>query len=168
MNESWDLIDIHRNPTGETWIRGTKAQIPQGKFHVIVSVWTVTRDGKILITKRHSNKSFGGMWENTGGAVISGETSLEAAARELKEETGLDKAQGTLTFLGDVWHIGYVVDTYLFTADFEIDDLSLQPEEVVAAKFATRKDIEKLHTLGQIVLNVYRTFCNYRKEITGE
>lgn len=165
MAELWDLYDVHRNLTGETWKRGTKASIPHGRYHIIVSVWTVTPDGKILVTRRHHNKSFGGMWENTGGAVVSGETSEEAAYRELREETGLNPADGELRFLGDVWHPGYVVDAYLYVSKVDIDSLTLQSEEVIDAKLSTESEIDKLHTEGKMVPSVYRTFCCYRKDI---
>ena len=165
MAELWDLVDVHRDLTGETWERGTKASIPQGRYHIIVSIWTVTPDGNILITKRHQNKSFGGMWENTGGAVMSGETSVQAAYRELREETGLAPDKGSLLFMGDVWHPGYVVDTYLYTTDVDIDKLSLQEDEVIDAKLITPDEIDELHSKGMIVPSVYKTFCCYRNDI---
>jgi len=165
MSELWDLYDVHRDRTGETWERGTKAPIPQGRYHLIVSIWTVTPSGKILITKRHKDKSFGGMWENTGGAVMAGETSLQAALRELKEETGLSPAKGELLFLGDVWHPGYVVDTYLYKSYVDVDSLQLQDDEVVDAKLIGPEEIDELHAGGRIVPSVYKTFCCYRNDI---
>lgn len=165
MSELWDLIDVHRDLTGETWERGSHAPIPQGRYHVIVSIWTVTLDGRILITRRHPNKSFGGMWENTGGAVISGETSLQAALRELREETGLIPGKRQLYFLGDVWHPGYVVDTYMYAADIELEGLDLQEDEVIDARIVYPEEIDELHELGEIVPSVYKTFCCYKNDI---
>lgn len=165
MTETWDLYDIHRDLTGETWQRGSKTQIPQGRYHVIVSVWTVTPDGLILITRRHTEKSFGGMWENTGGAVISGETSVQAAYRELSEETGLDARKGTLLFLGDVWHPGYIVDAYLYVSDIDINSLTLQVDEVTDARLVTESELDALNAEGLLVPSVYKTFCCYRSEI---
>lgn len=163
MAEVWDLYDVHRDLTGETWVRGTKSSIPKGRYHIVVSIWTVTPSGQILITKRHPNKSFGGMWENTGGAVLSGETSLQAAARELEEETGLKP--GKMYFLGDVWHPGCVVDAYLNCADVNLDELVLQEDEVVEAKLISAKELEALNKEKIIVPNVYKTFCCYRSDI---
>ena len=165
MSETWDLYDVHRDLTGETWIRGSKTPIPRGRYHVIVSVWTLTPDGKILITKRHPDKSFGGMWENTGGAVVAGESSIDAACRELMEETGLEPEEGELVFLGDVWHQGYIVDTYLYVTEVDLNRLRLQREEVIEAKLAGEKDIDILNEAGLMVPSVYRTFCCYRNEI---
>lgn len=165
MAELWDLYDLHRDLTGETWKRGTREPIPKGRYHIIVSVWTVTPSGKILITQRHPSKSFGGLWENTGGAVIAGETSEQAAVRELKEETGIDPGNQKLIFLGDVWHAGYVVDAYLYKADIELSELELQADEVTDAKLVSATDIENLHKEGKMVPSVFRTFCCYRKDI---
>lgn len=165
MAETWDLYDIHRDLTGETWERGTKTQIPQGRYHIIVSVWTVTPDGMILVTKRHPDKSFGRMWENTGGAVISGENSLQAAYRELKEETGLEAGKGQLRLLGDVWHPGFIVDTYLYITEVDPQKLILQDDEVIEAKLVTENELDELNGEGMMVPSVYKTFCCYREEI---
>lgn len=165
MTETWDLYDVHRDLTGETWERGTKSQIPQGRYHIIVSIWTVTPDGRILITKRHPAKSFGKMWENTGGAVISGETSIQAAYRELREETGLEPGKGKLLFLGDVWHPGFIVDAYLYVADVNPEELILQEDEVVEAKLVTEDELDEINAQGAMVPSVFKTFCCYRNEI---
>lgn len=164
MSELWDLYDVHRDLTGETWERGTKSPIPQGKYHIIVSIWTLTPSGDILITRRHPDKSFGGMWENTGGAVMSGETSLQAAYRELREETGLSPAKGDLIFLGDVWHPGYIVDAYMYTTDIDVDKLTLQEDEVIEARITNAEEIDRLYADGMVVPSVYKTFCCYRND----
>lgn len=55
----------------------------------------VVRDatGRILLSRRRADQMSGGFWEVPGGKVEPGESWLNAAARELFEETGL-KAEG--------------------------------------------------------------------------
>jgi len=49
----------------------------------------VHRQGRLLLVKRNREPAKG-TWSFPGGAVELGETTLEAAVREVKEETGLD------------------------------------------------------------------------------
>jgi len=58
----------------------------------------VLRDGKVLLGKRNVNDETAGMFGIPGGAIEYGETIPQAAAREVKEETGLDIS--TFEFVG--------------------------------------------------------------------
>lgn len=49
----------------------------------------VVRNGRLLAHLRHPSKAGGGKWSVPGGAVELNETIVEAAERELLEETGL-------------------------------------------------------------------------------
>lgn len=53
----------------------------------------VRRGSEVLVVKRSPAR--GGYWHSIAGGVEPGETELEAALRELREETGLD-ALGSL------------------------------------------------------------------------
>jgi len=48
----------------------------------------VRRGGEFLVV--HRSPAGGGYWHSIAGGVEPGETELEAATRELREETGLD------------------------------------------------------------------------------
>lgn len=45
-------------------------------------------DGKVLMTRRSSYETSPGYWDFTGGSVEPGETEIEAAIREGREELG--------------------------------------------------------------------------------
>ena len=53
-------------------------------------IYRHTTDGiRFLLMKRNLNKIYEHLWQGVAGKIERGETSSEAAIRELKEETGL-------------------------------------------------------------------------------
>ena len=136
MAELWDLLDGERNLTGKTLERGKP--IPEGYYHIVVDIWTMLPDGRILLTKRHPDKKgFPGMWEGTAGSVVAGESSLQGAIRELGEETGLHAEPERLTLLASEQTECDFLDSYLYRCPEREPKLTLQPEEVVDYTFIT-------------------------------
>ena len=82
-----DIYDKNRNLTGRVHRRGTRWKA--GEYGLVVCVWVYDGNGNLLLTRRAPGKSFAGTWENSGGAAKAGESSLQAIARELFEETGI-------------------------------------------------------------------------------
>ena len=63
-----------------------------------VRVVVLDGDNRVLLVKqRHEGKD---IWMLPGGGIEAGENALEAAAREVKEETGLTVSVGNL-----LWHV---------------------------------------------------------------
>lgn len=91
--EIWDLYDRDGNVTGETWERlpGNFREIPEGRYHLVCDILVQHTDGTYLLTKRDMRKDvYPGYWEaSAGGSAVKGESPLEAAKRELYEETGI-------------------------------------------------------------------------------
>lgn len=85
--ELWDAYDREGNRLGFDLVRGEP--LPEGVWHMVAEIYAVTLDGRVLVTRRHPDKIWGGLWEITGGGVVKGETPLQAAVRELREETGI-------------------------------------------------------------------------------
>lgn len=57
------------------------------KIIKVAGVAIIDQDkNKVLAGKRNADRLVGGMWEFPGGKIEKGETSQEAAKRELKEE----------------------------------------------------------------------------------
>ena len=112
--ELWDLYDKDRTPLHRTHPRGTP--LPEGAYHVAVIVVVVNSKGQVLLTRRAPEKdACPGWWENTGGSVLAGETSLQAIQRELREETGA--VAGDFQSLGELYpspgYCGEIIRMYL-------------------------------------------------------
>ncbi|RTZ41748.1 Nudix family hydrolase [Candidimonas sp. SYP-B2681] len=52
-------------------------------------------DGSLLLAERPADKAWAGWWELPGGKIEAGESVLEALARELKEELGIEVTDAT-------------------------------------------------------------------------
>ena len=88
--ELWDVFDSFGNPTGKKIARGTGILKP-GEFHLVVHIWVVSSDGRVLIQRRSDErKLMPGEWAATRGAAIAGESSFQAVKRELFEELGTE------------------------------------------------------------------------------
>ena len=133
--ELWDLYDEHRAPLGRTHQRGLP--LAPGEYHLAVIVVIVNSRGEVLLTRRSPEKAVcPGWWENTGGAVQAGETSLQAILRELREETGLTPQPQELTLLlQEDCREGTHFDIYALTWEGEPEDIRLQAGETDAARW---------------------------------
>ena len=94
-----DLFDDKRRKLNKNWIRenGTPNQ---GEFVQVVHIWIMNDNGDLLIQKRQENvRNHAQKWAYTAGAVDAGESSLEGAIREAKEELGIDLKENKVEFL---------------------------------------------------------------------
>jgi len=148
-DEIWDVYDSERNLTGRTHRRGDP--LPAGDFHLVVHVWIENSQGEFLISKRAPNKGYPNMWECTGGSAIAGDDSLAAAVREIKEELGLDAKPENGRCLLTLTRDGDICDIWLFTQDFDIEDVVLQENETTDAKYASLSDIHKMIDDGEFI-----------------
>lgn len=149
--EQWDAYDIHRIKTGAVVTRGEKPA--PGQFRMVVHICIFNSEGKMLIQQRQPFKSdWSNLWDlSVGGCSRAGETSQDAAHRELLEEIGLD-----MDFTGIVphftmnWEHGFD-DYYLIKKNLDPASLSLQEEEVQAVRWATRDEIMDMIRVGTFI-----------------
>ncbi|WP_203334525.1 NUDIX hydrolase [Planococcus beigongshangi] len=163
--EYWDLVDENRNMTGRTHLRGV--ELTPGDFHIVVEIYTINADGRILLTKRDPLKTYPLMWEITGGSITAGETSAEGAARELEEETGLVASAGQLMKIGEIKYGHYFRDSYIWRSQELIDpsSMKLQPGEVCDAQFVTFEELRKMDEMGLTVPNVMERCQLYQEDL---
>lgn len=133
--EIWDVCDINRNKIeGRTSVRGSD-DMKDDEFHIVVFGVVVTTDKKLMVSKRHPDKMFGGVWEFNGGSAVSGETSRMAVERELLEETGLDikECYGEVVTSRVKYYPGsnWIYDVWVFCCDVDLEKLTPQENEVV-------------------------------------
>ena len=154
--EYWDLYDSERKPLGRTHLRGDKFE--DGEYYVCCEIWVMNSEGLFLTTKRHPDKKAGNQWEFTGGGTLAGETTLKSAVRELSEETGISVSENELQLLTTYAHKNYFQDIYLLKKDVPIEELVLQPNEVVDAKWSSDEEIQKMIDSGEFVYSVSKRY----------
>ena len=139
--ELWDAYNSDfEKIDGLTLIRDEEDKIPEGTYHLVCEVLVRHVDGTYLVMKRSPNKNWAGMWEATGGgSALKGETEIEGALRELREETGIiaDK----LEFLskdcgGHCWHV-----RFLCVTDCDKNSVKLQEGETCDYKWLPASEI---------------------------
>jgi mutator protein MutT len=143
-----DIYDKDRNLTGRTHRRGTPWQ--KGEYGLVVCVWVYDGKGKLLLTRRAPEKSFAGTWENSGGAVRAGETSRQAIARELFEETGIRADPEEFVLLASDRDRSAHYDFYCIKRQTPLDEIVLQPGETDGVRWATFEEVHRLIDQRQI------------------
>ena len=163
MVEQFDILDINGNPTGKTADKGT--QLNDGQYYLGIHIYIYNSSFEFLLQQRSHNKEFlPGGWDVLLEHVIAGETSLEGALRGIKEEIGLTFLTNNIHYAGkfvwDTYH--HIIDVYFLKTDVNINDLTLQPTEVINAKMVSSDEM-----LNHVKNMEYRPL-EYRKFIEFE
>lgn len=156
LKELWDLYDKNRIIIGEH-TRGLP--IPNNVYHLVIHAWIRNNDGKYLMSKRSSTRSnCPSMWECVGGSVLKGESSIDGALREIKEEVGLSLSNndGILLFskireyVNEV-RFGDILDVYLFHYDGKVLLENATTNEVDEVLWLSKEEILSLYKEKKLV-----------------
>ena len=94
-----DIFDENNNPMGKIKEK-TKAH-EEGNFHRTAHIWIINGKKELLLQKRSATKkSHPNCWDISGaGHIRAGESVIEGAIRELKEELGIEANENDLRFI---------------------------------------------------------------------
>lgn len=143
-----DIYDENRQLTGRVHRRGSSWK--QGEYGLVVCVWVYDGKGKVLLTRRAKGKSFAGTWENSGGAAKAGETSRQAIARELFEETGIRAEESEFQLLSQGKEGHAIYDFYCLRRQVALEDIVLLPGETDDVRWATFNEVHAMIRRRQI------------------
>ncbi len=158
-----DIYTADRKRTGKLHRRGTRWR--QGEYGLIVCVWVYDGKGRVLLTRRAPEKSFAGTWENSGGAVKAGETSRQAIARELFEETGIRAAESEFELLSTRRDKDSFFDFYCLKNDTPIEKIVLLEGETSDAKWVTFSEIREMIKNREICRVIGRQYLHQEPQL---
>ena len=158
-----DIYDKDRRRTGRVHRRGTRWR--EGEYGLVVCVWVYDGEGRILLTRRAPGKSFAGTWENSGGAAKAGETSRQAIARELFEETGIKAAEEEFELLGSDRDRNAHYDFYCLKRQTPLEEIVLLPGETDAVQWAGMQQIHQMIRSGEICRVIGRQFLRQEQDL---
>lgn len=145
--ELFDLYNQEGEKLNKTMVRGASNR--PGEYHLVVHIWIRNSKKQYLIQQRNKQDDLVlYQWASTGGAVLAGENSQDAAIRETYEEIGLllDPNQLSLVkrYVIENETANYITDLYLVETEIDIEQLKLDPIEVKAVKLLTMKEIKDM------------------------
>ena len=120
----------------------------------LVVVWRgAGRDRCVLITRRTAGSHLAGLWEFPGGKVEAGEMSIVAAARELREETGIVLDPADLAPLITIEHTyaDRAVRLHVFVATMSFDERAGMPCEPCWVAIDRLQSLDMPEANGRIV-----------------
>lgn len=150
-DEFWDVYDKDRQWTRRKHKRGDKMQF--GDYHLVVHVCIFNSKNQMLIQQRQPFKEdWSNMWDiSAAGSALAGETSYQAAEREVLEEIGVKlNLENVRPYLTINFQEGFD-DYYLVEEDLDINALNLQKEEVKAVKWADKEEVLEMQENGDFI-----------------
>ena len=152
MEELIDILDEDGNKTGRI---ETRTQVHEkGLWHRIIVVAIIDNNNQILMQQRSYTKDTNpGKWDiSVAGHVSAGQTSVEAAIREVEEEVGIHICKENLQYVFTCKHesrpkenyiVKHIHDFYVAKVDkIDMEQITLQESEVESAKLVNREEFQ--------------------------
>lgn len=159
--ENVDIFNKRREKLEKIRERG---KLDNNEYSISVHVWLLEEDKLWIQQRSNEKKLFPKLWEQSGGGVLTGETSLRAAKRETKEELGLDIQDEEITYIGSYTRVKDIVDIWLVQRAISKDKIILQDEEVANIKNVTFEEFDKMIENKEVVPTInpsYNLLKNY-------
>ena len=117
----------------------------------VANVLLQNSKSEILLLQRSPKLKRGFIWGMPGGMIDSGETAIEAATRELAEETGIIEAElsitGILKFLISMPDENIRISNIKASLVDGDASIKLDPDEHIAYKWSSESEIYASHNL---------------------
>jgi len=142
--EYFDLYDKYGNSLNKQALRGH--HLKEGEFFKVIHVWIENDQGEFLIQQRaKSNDPIPYQWAITSGIPDQGESAIDAAIRETKEEIGITLDKQELKRIARIVssHNKYNTITFVYHiyANLSINEMTLNEKEVLQVKYACISEI---------------------------
>ncbi len=109
---------------------------------MIVTAALILEPGKLLVTQRKENSSYGLLWEFPGGKMEEGEDPRGALQREIREELDVEVDVGGL--FDAVFHFYPAYPILLLIYRCRVEKGSLKPIGCRAFRWVTSEELGKL------------------------
>ncbi|MFK7831700.1 MAG: NUDIX domain-containing protein [Winogradskyella sp.] len=171
MDELLDIVTNKGKPTGTTALKSIAHA--KGLYHNTIHLWLFTAKGEILLQQRsHKKLIYPLLWDvSVAGHIDAGETFIEAALRETKEEIGLQLKPEKLQHIGVFLHEssygnGKIQDNefhqvFIGELNVALQDLVPQEDEVEALKLVSFEEFETLLSHSETNQHFIASNANY-------
>ena len=144
-----DIFDENNNPSGQ--IKEKAKAHEDGNFHRTAHVWIINDKNELLLQKRSATKkSHPNCWDISGaGHIKAGESIIDGAIRELKEELGVVVTEKDFKYISTIkstknpknMEFQYV---YLLKCNKTIEQYTFEDDEVSEVKYVHFEELEKM------------------------
>ncbi len=167
--EKMDLYTKDGKLTGSTIERG---EDKGDNFTMGIHAFIYDGKGRFLLQKRAEDKKFRpGQWEVTMGHVLAGETAIDCALRETKEELGVAlPAENFVKLYRWVdWESHMHTEVFFVRAQFEESVFTLQKEEVIGVQWIGKAEmLEFIEKMDYRPESYKAVVASYLKDCIGE
>lgn len=161
-----EIVDKFDNKRTFLEKSGDRHENFKGEYRQSVHTWIINEKNEFLMQKRASTKKiFPNLWSQTGGAVDTGESPVEAALRECKEELGIEFSKDNIELILSFKREFDFVDVFLIKANFNLNDVTIQKEELSEVKWMNEKEINSLKEHNQLAPSINMYFDMFLKLI---
>lgn len=142
--ELMDIYDEERQKTGRVMERARKPA--PGDHRTVVHLCVFNGAGELLVQRRSAEKfTYPLRWDVTAaGAVDAGETSRQAAEREMREELGYPLSLAGVRPVMTVNFPGGFDDFFVVECEISLEKLVFQREEVCDAAWVSLAEAERM------------------------
>lgn len=138
--EILDLYDKNYKKVGKTIVRGEKP--PKDCYIRVVIVYIENSKHQFLFQMTSKEKK--SVYAVTGGHVKAGKTPLTTIQEEVFEELGIEIPKNEFKHIYRNSKNNVILDAYYVKKDINIEDLTIQKEEVEYVEWYTKEELRKI------------------------